>query len=92
MHYSYSYLLQFVCDHGESSEDAVCGAGDGDDPLWTGALWDVDPSTALWRERGHEVSTWLTFPEQLDITGQNRIKRSIPLSSLSVKYEATVNS
>lgn len=48
---SYSYLLQFVCDHGESSEDAVCGAGDGDDPLWTGALGDVDPSAALWGER-----------------------------------------
>ena len=38
MHSSDSYLLQFVCDHGESSEDAVCGAGDGDDPLWTRAL------------------------------------------------------
>ncbi len=49
--YLVSYLFQFVCDHGESSEDAVCGAGDGDDPLWTGALWDVDPSAALWRER-----------------------------------------
>lgn len=51
MHYSYSYLLQFVRDHGESSEDTVCGAGDGDDPLRTGALWDVDPSAALWGER-----------------------------------------
>lgn len=44
------HLLQFVCDHGESSEDAVRGAGDGDDPLWTGALRDVDPRAALWRE------------------------------------------
>lgn len=41
------YLLQFVGDHGESSEDAVCGAGDGDDPLWTGTLWDVYASAAL---------------------------------------------
>lgn len=32
------YLLEFVRDHGESSEDAVGGAGDGDDPLWTGSL------------------------------------------------------
>lgn len=32
------YLLQLVRDHGESSEDAVRGAGDGDDPLRTGAL------------------------------------------------------
>lgn len=46
-----SYLLQFVRDHGESSEDTVCGAGDGDDPLWTGALWDVDPSAALWGQQ-----------------------------------------
>lgn len=51
MRCSHSYLLQFVRDHGESSEDAVCGAGDGDDPLRTGALWDVDPSAALWGER-----------------------------------------
>lgn len=33
-----AYLFQFVRDHGESPEDAVCGAGDGDDPLRTGAL------------------------------------------------------
>lgn len=38
VHFIYSYLLQFVRDHGESSEDAVCGASDGDDPLRTGAL------------------------------------------------------
>lgn len=41
------YLLQFVRDHGESSEDTVCGAGDGDDPLWAGTLGDVDTSAAL---------------------------------------------
>lgn len=40
-------LLQFVCDHGESSEDTVCGTSDGDDPLWAGALGDVDASAAL---------------------------------------------
>lgn len=50
VHFIYSYLLQFVRDHGESSEDAVCGASDGDDPLRTGALWDVDPSVALWSQ------------------------------------------
>lgn len=33
-----SHLLQLVGDHGERSEDAVRGAGDGDDPLWAGAL------------------------------------------------------
>lgn len=33
-----SYLLQLVGDHGEGPEDAVRGAGDGDDPLGTGAL------------------------------------------------------
>lgn len=43
-----TYLLQFVCDHGESSEDTVCGAGDGDDPLRAGTLGDVDTSAALW--------------------------------------------
>lgn len=53
----YAYLFQFVRDHGESSEDAVCGAGDGDDPLRTGALWDVDPSAALWRSGQFVIST-----------------------------------
>lgn len=42
------HLLQLVCDHGERSEDAVSGAGDGDDPLGAGALGDVDPCAALW--------------------------------------------
>lgn len=42
------YLLQFVRDHGESSEDTVCGARDGDDPLRAGTLGDVDTSAALW--------------------------------------------
>ena len=51
MHRSHSYLFQFVCDHGESSEDTVGRAGDGDDPLWTGSLRDVDPSAALWAQR-----------------------------------------
>lgn len=43
-----THLLQFVRDHGESSEDAVCGAGDGDDPLRAGTLGDVDTGAALW--------------------------------------------
>ena len=46
-----TYLLQFVCDHGERSKDAVCGACDSDDPLRTGALRDVDPRATLWGER-----------------------------------------
>lgn len=33
-----THLLQLVGDHGERSEDAVRGAGDGDDPLGAGAL------------------------------------------------------
>lgn len=33
-----THLLQLVGDHGERSEDAVGGAGDGDDPLRAGAL------------------------------------------------------
>lgn len=37
-----------MCDHGERSEDAVGGTGDGDDPLGAGALRDVDPCAALW--------------------------------------------
>lgn len=44
------HLLQLVCDHGERPEDAVSGAGDGDDPLGAGALRDVDPCAALWTE------------------------------------------
>lgn len=39
-----------MCDHGEGSEDAVGGAGDGDDPLGAGALGDVDPGAALGTE------------------------------------------
>ena len=54
-------LLQFECDHGESSEDAVCGAGDGDDPLRTGSLWDVDPSAALWGQRSSHQHPNLTY-------------------------------
>lgn len=42
-----TYLLQFVRDHGESSEDTVCGSSDGDDPLRAGTLGDVDTSAAL---------------------------------------------
>lgn len=42
------HLLQLVRDHGEGPEDAVGGAGDGDDPLGAGALGDVDPCAALW--------------------------------------------
>lgn len=33
-----THLLQLVGDHGERPEDAVRGAGDGDDPLGAGAL------------------------------------------------------
>lgn len=27
-------LLELLCNHGESSEDCLCGSRDGDDPLW----------------------------------------------------------
>lgn len=43
-----AHLLQLVGDHGERPEDAVRGAGDGDDPLGAGALRDVDTRAALW--------------------------------------------
>lgn len=42
------YLLQFEGDHGKSTEHAVRRTRDGDDPLWTGTLGDVDPGAALW--------------------------------------------
>ena len=48
------YLLQFEGDHGEGSEDTFCGPCDGDDPLWTGTLRDVDTSAALLARGGGE--------------------------------------
>lgn len=41
------YLLEFVGDHGKSLEDGVCGSSDGDDPLWTISLRNIDPGCAL---------------------------------------------
>lgn len=35
---SVPHLLQLYRDHGEGSEHALCGAGDGDDPLGTRTL------------------------------------------------------
>lgn len=49
------YLLKFVGDHSESLEDGVCGSSDGDDPLWTVALGNIDPCSAL-RKHMHVVN------------------------------------
>jgi len=41
------HLLELVRDQGEGLEDALRRAGDGDDPLGTRPLRDVDTGAAL---------------------------------------------
>ena len=55
-----AYLLQLEGDHGEGGEDGVRGPCDGDDPLRTGALRDVDACTALWGRTPFETTLLTT--------------------------------
>lgn len=41
------YLLKLLCDHGESSEEALCGSCDGHYSLRRWSLWYVDTGTTL---------------------------------------------
>lgn len=49
------YLLKLVRDHRESLENGVRRPGDGDYPLRTVPLWDVDAGAALDGERNIDV-------------------------------------
>lgn len=46
-----AHLLQLFNDHGECFEDGSGWTSQGDDPLWTAALGDVDASPTLDREK-----------------------------------------
>lgn len=43
----WSYLLKFVGDHSKSLEDGVRWSGDGNNPLWTVALRNIDSRSTL---------------------------------------------
>lgn len=55
-HIILSYLLKFVGNHSKSLEDGVCWSSDGDNPLWTVALRDIDPCSALEKQHKRIVS------------------------------------
>lgn len=60
-----AYLLKLLCNHGEGSENSLCGASDGHDSLWRRSLGYVDAGAALQTKlqsyaAAHSTPSWLS--------------------------------